>query len=256
MRFVLIGLHLLAAGLIACSSTGSGSDGGADGASDGSSDAGASNTLKCGAGGLTGAFRVSDIASLQPLVNAKVEGVGCTTAFTDERGFVQADLTKDQLIKLRVTAAGYLTLHSERVPQTGNFNRPIWMYREGWKATTFTGWTNATGHVVVAIADSDMADAGCSSAGGLVVSVKAHPEIAVGYLMLDDGGAPVRSAATATDPGYAGAALGPMPPGTYEVSAIAPDGGCVAGPDHGVFTWPPSTDVEPDTLSLIWLKMP
>ena len=90
-----------------------------------------------------------------------------------------------------------------------------------------------------------------------MVSIKAHPEIAVGYLMLDDGGVPVRSAATATDPGYAGAVLGPMPPGTYDVAAVAPDGGCAAGVDYGmVFTWPTSTEVEPDTVSFVQLKMP
>jgi hypothetical protein len=242
---------LLVAGLasfaVACSSSSStNSDAGADSGAD----AGPSNTFKCGAGGLTGVLRVVDGVTFAPLVGATVSATGCSTATTDDRAFVQADFAQGQLVKVRFSATGYIPEHVEVIPQTGGFNRSADMFAVGSKTSVLSGWTNGSGYILVAIA-SNGGDAGpCNTADNLTVSVKGHPEIAVGYLT-DLG---TRNAMLTMTSASGLAVLGPVPPGTYEIDAVK--AGCTAGMDYGKFTWPKTTDVEADTVSAVQLKLP
>ena len=167
---VLFGL-MLGASAAACSSDdtspGDGTDAGVD--------ASLSNTLKCGAGGLTGVARAADATTLGPLASAMVMGAGCNAAATDEGGMIQADLAAEQPVKLDVTATGFIAAHIEATPQASGFDRTVYMFPDSHKATVFTGWTAGQGYALVGISP-DKTDAGaCSTSDGLVVSVKDHP---------------------------------------------------------------------------------
>lgn len=124
------------------------------------------------------------------------------------------------------------------------------MEPESLRASLFPGWTSGSGYAIVGISNFGSEAGACGTSAGLVVSVKGHPEIPVGYLT----NASTRSATTVTDT-FGAAAVGPIPPGTYEFDAVG--SGCTAGPDFGqYFTWPQTVDVEADTLTGVLLKLP
>jgi hypothetical protein len=228
-------------GLVACTSSGAGDDAGVDGGT---------NTLKCGTGGITGMVRLVDATTLGPIAGATVTGLGCGATTTDDTGSIQADLQQGLLVKVELSATGYISAHSEATPQASGFLRTVFMEPVAAKTSLFTGWTSGSGYAI-ALISPDGTDAGaCHTSDLLVASINGHPEIPVGYLadqLTRD------SSATSTS-NFGIAVFGPMPPGTYEFDAVK--AGCAAGPDHGVyFLWPQTMDVEADTLSMVQLKL-
>ena len=236
-------LRLALAGLVACTSSSAGDDAGTD--------SGGTNTFKCGTGGITGTVRLVDGTTLGPIAGATVTGLGCGATTTDDQGSVQADLQQGQLIKVELSANGYISAHAEATPQASGFFRTVFMEPVAAKTTVFTGWTSGSGYAIALISPNGTDAGACSTSDQLVASVNGHPEIPVGYLT-----DPITRSSTATSTSSLGLAVfGPMPPGTYEFDAVKT--GCAAGPDHGVyFLWPQTMDVEADTLSMVQLKLP
>jgi len=212
---------------------------------------GAANAFKCGTGGITGYVRVTDASSVRAVAGAIATGEGCNTATSDDRGFIEFDLPEGKLVKVDVTATGYLAGHVEVTPVASGAYNSFDIFPIKDKTSIFTGWTADKGYLFVGISNYG-ADAGsCTSSDGLVVSVKGHPEIAAGYLTDPN----TRSATLTTTTAFGSAVLGPIAPGTYEIEATKT--GCVAGPDHGrYFTYPQTMDVKADAVSNVLLKLP
>jgi hypothetical protein len=166
---------------------------------------------------------------LGAVVGATVSAPGCTTAVTDDRGYVTAATDPGLMMKLDLSNTGYMNEHAEFAALQSGFAAAGYMYPETVKTTILTGWTDSQGYIAVVVSD-DGSDAGpCSTASGVTVSIKGHPEIAPLYLM-DQQTADATLTATST---FGGAVLGPIPPGSYEVDGAKT--GCGTSPTHNQY---------------------
>src|SRR5271166_4931158 len=103
MRSVLL---LGLAACLACSSSsshGAAPSGGDGGTGDDSSTA---NSFTCGKGTVTGTLRATDPNGLGPVAGVKLSAPGCTTAVSDERGYVNVATDPSFVINLDITASG------------------------------------------------------------------------------------------------------------------------------------------------------
>jgi hypothetical protein len=205
----------------ACSSRSSGS----------SSDAGTSNTFTCGGGSITGTGRATDpTMGLGPVPGATATAPGCTTAVTDDRGYITVATDPGLMIKLDVTNSGYLHEHAEFALKEAGFQVNGYLYPTSIETTILGGWTDSQGYIAVGIT-ADGSDAGpCSTTDGVTISVKGHPEIKATYLKDQQTADPTL---TATSTGFAGGVLGPVPPGTYEADGAKT--GCTSVPLDGQY---------------------
>ena len=223
--------RLMAAALAVCAAGCSSSSGGSSAPTDGGGGDGAvSNVFTCGKGSLSGTARATDPNGLGPVAGATVSAPGCTTAVTDGRGYVTVNTDPGLLIKLDVSASGYMNEHAEFYVPSGapaGFNLTGWAYATTTKTTVFKGWTDSDGYVGALV--TAMGDGGaCASPAGITLSVKSHPELKAVYLK-DPMTPDTTLAATVSVAGNVGGAVfGPVPPGTYEIDGAKT--GCTIGP--------------------------
>lgn len=225
--------------LSACSSTSSGNGSAADSGT-------AGNAFNCGGGSINGTGRATDpTMGLGPVVGATVSAPGCTTAVTDDRGYVTASTDPGLMMKLDLSGPGYLNEHAEFAALQNGFAAAGYMYPETIKTTILTGWDDTQGYIA-AIASDDGNDAGpCSTADGVTLSINGHPEIKAVYLK-DQQTADPSLTATST---FGGAVLGPIPPGNYEVDGAKT--GCTSSPTHSqYFQFNTTVDVKAGVLTL------
>lgn len=216
---------LLVLGLVTCtscsssSSSSSGSGTGGD-AGDGG---GASSVITCGKGSISATGRILDPQTVMGVPNAAIVAAGCTSGATDYRGDFTLKTDPGLVIKADLSANGYMSEHAEFALAMGNFQATSVLYEASFESN-LPGWSSSQGYFFVAIAHA-AADAGpCGTSDGVTVSIKGHPEIKAYYA---DTATSISSALTST--GTVGlAALGPVPPGTYEVDGVKM--GCTVAP--------------------------
>jgi len=227
--------------LPACSSSSNKNGGG------GSGDGGtANNDFSCGGGSISGTGRATDpTTGLGPVVGATVSAPGCTTAVTDDRGYVTASTDPGFMIKLDLSNTGYMNEHAEFAALTNGFAATGYMYPDTIKTTILAGWTESEGYLAVAVS-GDGSDGGpCSTADGVTLSVNGHPEIKAIYLKDQETVDPTLTATGSIGIG----GLGPVPPGNYEVDGTKT--GCTSGPlNNGTFQFNSTVDVSAGVLTL------
>jgi hypothetical protein len=221
-------------GLLGCSS------------SSGGGNTGASNVFTCGGGSISGTGRATDPNGLAPVPNATASAPGCTTAVSDDRGYIQVATDPNLVIKLDVSANGFVNEHAEFAVLQNGFALTGYLFESSVKSSILSGWSDSQGYVAVLISSTGGGDAGSTCTNdGVTVSVKGHPEIAASYLK---DLSTVDPSLTAT--GSLGAAvLGPVPPGTYEVDGTKT--GCTVAPTtDAYFQFQTTFAVAAGTLSL------
>ena len=204
--------------LPACSSKSTGS----------SADAGTTtnNAFTCGGGSISGTGRATDpTMGLAAVPGATISSPGCTTAVTDDRGYVNE--------------------HAEFAALQNGFAAAGYMYPESVKTTILTSWDDAQGYIAV-VASDDGSDAGaCATADGVTLSVKGHPEIHATYLKDQQTADPSLTVTSS----FGGAVLGPIPPGTYEVDGAKT--GCTSSATKNLyFQFNTTIDVSAGVLTL------
>jgi hypothetical protein len=235
-----LGACLVALG--ACSTTSSAVDAG---------DAGGTpnNILKCGNGTLTGVARATDVITIGPIANATLSAPGCTTAISDDRGYVQVAIDPGVVLKLSATADNYVNAYAEITVLKGGFNETGADYKKSDSANLIPQLSTSNGYLFVGVG-GDGSDGGpCSSGTGAAVSVDGHAELKPSYLSdqktIDPNG-------TATE-GF-GTLFGPMPPGTYSVTATKT--GCKsAGGGDAYFSYATSTTVVANFVTLLPMRL-
>ena len=231
----------LAVGLVlvvACSSSSSGGGGGAS-----------SNSLTCGNGSLSGQARATDVVSLGPIAGATVSAPGCTTATTDDRGYITAASDPGLLIKLSLTASGYVNAYTEVTVLQAGFAETGADYKATDAANLISQLSSSSGYLYVGVG-GDGSDGGpCSSGTGATVSLDGHPELAPSYLTNQT---TIDTSGTATE-GF-GTIFGPMPPGSYSMTATKT--GCKSvGRNDGYFAWGTTMTVSANTASIAELQL-
>jgi hypothetical protein len=224
--------------LPACSSKSTGS----------SADAGTTtnNAFTCGGGSISGTGRATDpTMGLAAVPGATISSPGCTTAVTDDRGYVTASTDPGLMMKIDLSNTGYLNEHAEFAALQNGFAASGYMYPESIKTTILTGWDDAQGYIAV-VASDDGSDAGaCATADGVTLSVKGHPEIHATYLKDQQTADPSLTVTSS----FGGAVLGPIPPGTYEVDGAKT--GCTSSPTKNLyFQFNTTIDVSAGVLTL------
>jgi hypothetical protein len=233
-RLSLLAVAASVVSLLGCSSS-----------SGGGGNAGASNNFVCGNGSISGTGRATDPNGLAPVPNATASAPGCTTAVTDDRGYIQIATDPGLVIKLDVSASGHVNEHAEFAVLKDGFALTGYLFEGSVKSGLLPGWSDSQGYIAVLISSSSGGDGGSCTNDGVTVSVKGHPEIPASYLKdlstLDP---------TLTATGSLGAAvLGPVPPGTYEVDGAKT--GCTVSPSTGAyFQFQTTFAVAAGTLSL------
>jgi hypothetical protein len=231
--------------LIACSSSSSGNNGG--------SDSGTWNTFTCGGGSVTGTLRLTDASSLGPIAGATLAAQGCSTAQTDDRGYVNFASDPTLLVKLTVTdpTGNHLTEYAEVTVTQNAPNISTYMFPTADKNTLFTGWNDASQGYVGIIVQSDGSDAGpCATNDGVTVTVKNHPEISIGYAVDQNTRSPTATATTT----FGAAVAGPIPPGTYEID-LAKTGCKNATTSRGVLAYSNTITVTAGTLTAVLVAL-
>jgi len=208
---------------LACSSSRGGDSPGRE--ADGSTDeGGANNTLACGQGSVSGTGHAVDPHTLGPVAGATFSAPGCTTAVTDDRGYINITTDPGFVIKLDGMASGYLSDHFEFQALTDNFAGEAYLWESSF-ASSLPGWSTSQGYVVVEVAAA-VPDAGpCSTIEGVTLSVQGHPEIAAHYLSDPDTVDDTLQATTTLGAGV----LGPIPPGSYVIAGAK--SGCTVTTD-------------------------
>lgn len=240
--------------LVACAAAcGSSSGGSAEVPGDGG---GTSNVLKCGHGSLVGSARGTDANDLGPIAGATVSAPGCTTAVTDGRGYVVVQTDPGFLMKLDVTASGYVHEHAEVSLPTGatnGFALTGSAYPESAKTTLFQGWDDSKGYLLV-FAEA-LADGGtCGSPEGISLSVKGHPELTPIYMKDLNTPDPALTSTAAATTTVGGAVFGPMAPGDYEIEGTK--AGCQVSPlSSAEWVFNASVGVEAGAVTLHLLQM-
>lgn len=241
---------VLVLGLVVCtscssSSSGSSSEGGGDGGDGG----GGNSTIVCGKGSVTATGRIVDPQTAMGIPNAAISSVGCTPGATDYRGDFTLKSDVGLVLKPYITANGYISEHAEWALASGNFQATAAMFEASFESN-LPGWSSSQGYFFVAIAHP-IPDAGaCSTSDGVTVSVKGHPEIKAVYA----------NTSTSIDPNLSStgtvglAALGPVPPGTYEVDGSKM--GCTVAPlSNTELVFQTTNDVKANTATVQYLQV-
>jgi len=169
---------------------------------------------------------------------------------TDYRGDFTLKTDQGLVMKFDVSANGYMNEHAEYSLQSGNFQATAPLYEASFESN-LPGWSSSQGYFFVAVSHSAAADAGpCSTNDGVTVTIKGHPEIKAYYA---DTSTSIDSMLTTT--GTVGlAALGPVPPGTYEVDGTKM--GCTVAPLSGnEFQFQTTNDVKANAATLQYLQL-
>lgn len=219
------------------------------GADAGDSGPATTNTFKCGSGSATGISRATDVVTLGPIAGATLSAPGCTTATTDDRGYLQVAVDPGVLLKLSVMADGYVNAYAEFTVLKGGFNETGSDYKKSDITGVAPQWSTSMGYVFVAVG-GDGSDGGpCSTAMGAAVSIDGHPELKPSYLKdlktIDPNG---------TSPEGFGTLFGPMPPGAYSVSATKAGCKTVSGGDE-YFSYTTTTTVLANFVSLAPIRI-
>lgn len=234
----------------ACSSSSGGSSASSDG------DAGSSNVLACGKGSIVGSARGTDPEGLGPIAGATITAPGCTTAVSDDRGYAEVRTDPGFLMKLDVSASGYIKEHAEFALPAGaknGFSLTGWAFKDATKTTIFTGWDDSQGYVLVLVAAQAEGGA-CGSPQGITLSLKGHPEIKPVYMKDVTSADPTLTSTVGITNTQGGAVFGPLPPGTYEVDGAKI--GCTIGPTASAeWQFDPSFTVEAGTITAQLLQM-
>jgi hypothetical protein len=177
-----------------------------------------------------------------------VTAPGCTTATTDDRGYISVAVDPG-FLKVSFSASGYVKAYTEETVSKGGFAETGADYPDSAKAALVPMLSDSNGYVFV-IFGGDGSDGGpCADAKGTAVSVNGHPEIKAGYL---SGLTTIDPAGTGVE-GF-GAVLGPLPPGTYQIDGTKT--GCkTVGRNDGYLSWGTSTTVVGGTVSVAPLAL-
>jgi hypothetical protein len=243
---------LLVVGLVMCTSCSSSSNGSSSSGtgSDAGDAGGGSSTIVCGKGTITATGRIVDPQTAMGVPNAAVSSVGCTPGVADYRGDFTLKTDVGLVLKPYVSANGYINEHAEWALASGNFQATAALYESSFESN-LPGWSSSQGYFLIAVTHAATVDAGpCSTNDGVTVSVKGHPEIQAVYA----------NTATSVDPtltstGTVGlAALGPVPPGNYEVDGAKM--GCTVAPlSNNEFVFQTTEDVKADTATVQYLQL-
>ena len=242
---------LLVLGLAMCTSCSSSSNGstGSGSGSDAGDGGGASSMIVCGKGSVTATGRLVDPQTAMGVANAAISVSGCTSGATDYRGDFTLKTDVGLVLKLDVSANGYISEHAEWALASGNFQATAPIYEASFESN-LPGWSSSQGYFFVAVGHTT-ADAGaCSTNDGVTVSVKGHPEIKAVYADTT-----TSISTTLTSTGTVGiAALGPIPPGTYEVDGTKT--GCTVAPlSNTEFQFQTTNDVKANTATVQYLQL-
>jgi hypothetical protein len=234
-----------------CSSSSNGSTGSGSGSDAGDGGGGGgSNVIVCGKGSISAAGRLVDPQTTMGVANAAISAPGCTSGATDYRGDFTLKTDPGFVIKADVSANGYINEHDEFALTSGNFQATAPLYEASFESN-LPGWSSSQGYFFVAVGHSAAADAGpCSTNDGVTVTIKGHPEIKAYYA---DTTTSIDSMLTTT--GTVGlAALGPVPPGTYEVDGTKM--GCTVAPlSNNEFQFQTTNDVKAGSATLQYLQL-
>lgn len=231
-----------------CSSSSSGTSGESGG--DAGDGGGGNSTIVCGKGSVTATGRIVDPQTAMGVPNAAISSVGCTPGATDYRGDFTLKTDVGFVLKPYITANGYIGEHAEWALASGNFQATAPLYEASFESN-LPGWSSSQGYFFVAITHGAAVDAGpCSTNDGVTVSVKGHPEIKAVYANTTTSIDP-----TLTSTGTVGlAALGPVPPGMYEVDGTKM--GCTVAPlSNNEFVFQTTNDVKADTATVQYLQL-
>jgi hypothetical protein len=166
------------------------------------------------------------------------------TAYPGDFGELPVSLAPHQLLKLDVTAEGYLAGHFEFTPQRGGFDTPFYLYPVELRDTLFVGFREDQGYLHVHLVDTRE----CATSGA-VVSVVGHPELVAAY-------SSDFQRFASSDPWTSVALIGPVPPGTYQLTASEHGAPCQPLPwNPGVLSFSPTVDVEPNEVSFVELNL-
>ena len=227
--------------LAACSSSSSPGNG------DGGSASG--NNFTCGGGSLTGQARATDVMSLGPIAGATVSAPGCTTAVTDDRGYVTAASDPGLVIKLSLSASGYVNAYSEFSVVKSGFQESGADYATSAATNLIPQLSSTNGYIFISTSGDGSDGGACSDGKGSSLTVKDHPELTPAYLSSQT---TIDTTLTATA-GF-GTLFGPMPPGTYEVDGTKT--GCkTVGHNDGYFQFNASSAVLANTVTLFSLQL-
>jgi hypothetical protein len=231
-----------------CSSSSNGSTGSGTG-SDAGDGGGASSVITCGKGSVTVTGRIVDPQTAMGVPNAAISSVGCTSGATDYRGDFTVKSDLGLVLEPYISANGYISEHAEWALASANFQATAPLYEASFESD-LPGWSSSQGYFFVAVAH-DTSDAGpCSTSDGVTVSIKGHPEIKASYADTSTSISP-----TLTSTGTVGlAALGPIPPGTYEVDGTKT--GCTVAPlSNTEFQFQTTNAVKANTATVQYLQL-
>jgi hypothetical protein len=239
MRHCILFLGLTAC--IACSSSSNGSSGSSGG--DAGADGAGSNTMTCGKGSVTGTLRATDPNGLGPIQGATVSAPGCTTAVTDDRGYVNVATDPTFVVNLAVTAPNYMHEFVAFQALATGFAGQGYLY-ESNITSKLSGWSSSQGYVFVLVGGNGTMGT-CGTGDGVTFSIKSHPEIKATYWS-----DPLTPDSMLPSTGTLGiGTLGPVPAGTYEIDGTKT--GCTIGPAKSAdFTFQPTVDVAAGILTV------
>ena len=206
--------------------------------------------MTCGKGTVTGALRATDPNGLGPVPGVTLSAPGCTTAVSDARGYFNLTSDPSFVVRLDVSAPGYLHEHTEFQAKTTGFMGNGYLF-ESSITSKLPGWSSSQGYFFVIVGGTGTGTGPCSTGDGVVLSIKGHPEITALYWS-----DPLTPDSKLPSTGSLGlGSLGPVAPGTYDV--VGTKTGCTssgATNPHFAFENPSSTSVGALTLQEIQIQ--
>lgn len=205
--------------------------------------------ITCGKGTISATGRILDPQTAMGVPSAAIVAAGCSAGATDYRGDFTLKTDPGFVIKADISGNGYMTEHAEFALSMGNFQATSVLYEASFESD-LPGWSSSQGYFFVAVGHSTGDAGACSTNDGVTVSIKGHPEIKAYYA---DTATSISSTLTST--GTVGlAALGPVPPGTYEVDGAKM--GCTLAPlSNTEFQFQTTNDVKAGAATVQYLQL-